>query len=384
MPAPVVHVVLPCRPKVHYQDLAGTTISRQTLDTYRVPPYLRRTLAGLGMALMKAKPELTYRTDRTVGKGKKGKPAPDGIEVRFPGRTTSEEVSERLRAAGYKFSSAQKMWYAYDTPENRAFAEAFAADEVEVDDAPTKTVHFWVVAKTVDELFKQHKSTWYNVEGKILKGRGYLRNYAPAVLENAVRAGRVKIHLFRDVAADETAEPGTEPGSSSEPIKSNHKVNSVTKNTAPAGGPASWTDAQWAEFHAKQAEKLQTLADNMSSQIEAKFNSGVSKLALLCSDPRFFRTEGFATLEEIGRSIVGEPTRLTAAAALTGNELNAVLHLTDPPQATGSRTLRFCFGGASSLVDVADNVRDALTEVKKLLATVSGSQNDTLLQPARA
>jgi N12 class adenine-specific DNA methylase len=51
-----------------------------------------------------------------------------GIELTFPGRP-SDEVIAGLKDAGFRFSSKQKLWYAKDTPERRAFVENILTED---------------------------------------------------------------------------------------------------------------------------------------------------------------------------------------------------------------------------------------------------------------
>lgn len=83
---------------------------------------------GLGNTV-KIKPEITFTTDRGVNKA--GKKLPDGIEIRFTGHIPSNDVRNRLKALGFKFSEKQQMWYAYDTAATREFVEAFQTELVE-------------------------------------------------------------------------------------------------------------------------------------------------------------------------------------------------------------------------------------------------------------
>jgi hypothetical protein len=69
------------------------------------------------------------------------------------------------------------------------------SEELEVDDAPTKTVNFWVTAKLVNELWKQSKNTWYKVESQLVKGKAALKKYSNARLESAVSRQKVQIMM---------------------------------------------------------------------------------------------------------------------------------------------------------------------------------------------
>ena len=208
-----LHLVYTKRPRP--SGLAG--LSKAALFDVSRP--LAGLILGLGMAVVSAQPEITYNNDRAYKSGKK---AADGIEIRFGGKV-SDEVVEKLKAAGFRFSSKQKMWYNLNTMESRAFVEQEIAEaEFEVDDAPTKTVNFWVVAKSVAELWKQSKNTWYKVEGKIVKGKAALQKYGNARLESSVNTKKVHIMIFRDVPVDSdgtaidpaTAADPTSPSSS--------------------------------------------------------------------------------------------------------------------------------------------------------------------------
>jgi hypothetical protein len=110
-------LVLATRPRRRH-GLAGTAVA--------LPQPLVGLLAGLGMAVIQAKPQITYNNTRAYKSGKK---AADGIEIRFGGKLQSDEVVERLKAAGFRFSSKQKMWYNLDSVDARKFAEELAAEE---------------------------------------------------------------------------------------------------------------------------------------------------------------------------------------------------------------------------------------------------------------
>ena len=185
-----IDLVYPTRPRP-LAGLAGAAV-------FDVPRPLAGLLMGLGMAIVAAKPEITYNNSRATKTGKKAK---DGVEIRFGGKVT-EEVIERLKAANYRYSSAQKMWYNLDSLEARTFAESLASEELQVDDAPTKTVNFWVVAKSVAELWKQSRNTWYKVDGKVVKSKAALMKYSGPRLESSVNMKKVQIMIFREVPVD--------------------------------------------------------------------------------------------------------------------------------------------------------------------------------------
>jgi hypothetical protein len=99
-------------------------------------------------------PEITFSTNREAKNGKK---LPDGVEIRFPGHIPTNEVRNKLKKLGFRFSDKQQLWYAYDTEETRAFVAEFGTELVEVNvyTAPEGDKNwFWAKVRSLSEYEK--------------------------------------------------------------------------------------------------------------------------------------------------------------------------------------------------------------------------------------
>lgn len=203
---------------------------------------------GFG-AIVKARPEITYKTDRTYDNGKK---APNGIEIRFGSSKPTEEVRAMLKEHGFRFSEKQKMWYAFDTAKTKAFAEKLADMDVDVDDTQYEKLHFWARVKNYAEYQR-----FYNHTEFFVKADQPQNFYSKSKLEKAypnvqalISKGILSFKKFYNKAVDED--------------------NSETPET-----PSSQSKEQ--SNHIGVAEKLKDIADGMQKQIDAKLHSAISK-----------------------------------------------------------------------------------------------------------
>jgi hypothetical protein len=66
-------------------------------------------------------PELPVELARTHGYQSKLNPFKNGVEITFDGPVPSE-VTECLKANGFRYSGKMKLWYCKQTPDSRLFA----------------------------------------------------------------------------------------------------------------------------------------------------------------------------------------------------------------------------------------------------------------------
>ncbi len=196
--------------------------------------------------IVKHKPQITYTTNRTHKNGKK---APDGIEIRFGETRPTAEVRERLKAANFKFSDRQKIWYAIDSAKSRAFAEELENSEVDVDNAKYEKLNFWAKVKSFKEYEKFFNKTefqvrsqppaYYYSKAQLQKGQAVASLIGAGLLYFKKHYNK----LVDDEQANDPQEPGKEPSKNGDEI----------------------------------ADKLQALAEGMQKQIDAKLNSAIGR-----------------------------------------------------------------------------------------------------------
>lgn len=202
--------------------------------------------------IIKYRPEITFNTSRTYDNGKK---APDGIEIRFGKTRPTEELRSKLKAAGFRFSEKQKMWYAFDNAKSKAFAEQIAESEQDVDDTQYEKLNFWAVINSKAEYDKLHNRTEFAIK-RIGDGPDYYYNkktlekwYDPAGL---IRGGFLSFKKFYNKVIETQPEEQSKDEPKSEKAKPQHTQTDVAK-------------------------KLRALAEGMQKQVDAKLNSAIGR-----------------------------------------------------------------------------------------------------------
>jgi hypothetical protein len=224
----------------------------------KLPPLLKATVNFLQKAkqgslegITSMMPEVTYNSSRTTKKGKK---APDGIEIRFGKARPTEKVRELLKKYGFRFSEKQKIWYAYDDANTRKFIQEFSSKDVEVDDTEYEKLNFWARVKSIREFEKLYNRTEFMVKQKFGDEAHFFnskkeleRDYTPVGI---IKAGILYFKKFYNkVIGEEGKEKDQE-------------------EREPSGNKYEHIDI---------GEKLKAIAEGMEKQINAKLNPPISK-----------------------------------------------------------------------------------------------------------
>jgi phospholipid N-methyltransferase len=232
-------------------------------------------------------PEVTYNSNRMYKNGKK---APDGIEIRFGNARPTEKVRELLKQHGFKFSERQKMWYAYDDASTKDFIKEFASAPVEIDDTQYEKLHFWAKIKNDAEYAKLSPYTGFMVRQQY-DDETFHYNTKKQLEHYHYPSGLIGVGLLyfkkfynKVIDGEEAAQPGPEKEESSD--------------------------------HEQVAQKLHSIAEGMTKQVEAKLQPPISKQRLTARRARIAAgiiAEGFK-LQELQQFIFS-----LAASQRTGN-----------------------------------------------------------------
>ena len=194
--------------------------------------------------IIRFKPEITFNTERKYDNGKK---APDGIEIRFGTNRPTEELRSKLKAAGFRFSEKQKMWYAYDNSKSREFLKE--VEEVDVDNTQYEKLNFWATVKSKPEYNKLNEYTEFSVK-QIADFPEYYYNKKSLekdyYVDGLINKRLLSFKKFYNKVINQNETPSEEK---TEPTKTGKAV----------------------------AEKLRTLAEGMTAQIQAKINSAIGR-----------------------------------------------------------------------------------------------------------
>lgn len=225
--------------QMKFNIYGNVQVFQVTPEHLPVFPFTEDELLG-GITLLK--PEITYNTNRT---DKRGRKAPDGIEIRFGSARPTETTRQVLKDHGFQFSERQTIWYALDNELSRTLTQRWTNEEAEVDTTQYIKQHFWARVRSGREYDQLRDYTEFFVKSQPPKNFNTKKALErAAIVDDLINEGILFFKKFYNRPVDEDDQ---QPNDAEPP-------DGITI-----------------------ANRLQAQAEGMQKAIDEKFNSATSR-----------------------------------------------------------------------------------------------------------